>query len=100
MKLLIDFNSVREAFRGGEIHSATNAELETAVGALANKAIPNENVRHEAIIMADAIHSILLRRLLDEQERRNQRTQFWFIVLAVAGLASAIVQIVLSILCR
>lgn len=100
MKPLVDFNSVREAFKGGEIHSATNGELETAVGTLANSGIRNENVRHEAIIMADAVHSILLRRLLDEQERRNQRTQFWFMILAAAGVASAIVQIFIALLYR
>ena len=94
---LIDFNDVRAAFQDKQIHSATKAELETAVGTLANKGIPNENVRHEAIIMANGIQSILLCQLLDEQEKRNQKTQFWFMFLAVSALASAIVQIVLAI---
>lgn len=97
MSNFVDFNSVRNAIRNRSIHSATNAELESAVGVLANTGIPNENVRHEAIVMADAIHSILLRRLLDEQERRNRKTQFWFMVLAMAALVSAVIQIGLGI---
>src|ERR1051325_10827106 len=97
MPQITDFNAVRAAFRDGDINSAANAELQKAIGVLANTGIPNDNVRHEAIIMAEAIHSILLRRLLDHQEKRNQKAQFWFMVLAVAGLLSAVVQIVVAV---
>lgn len=94
----IDFDSVRRSFQDRSIDSASNAELQTAVGALANTMIQNDAVRHEAIIMADAIHSILLRRMLDEQERRNHKTQFWFMVLALVGVIAAISQIVVALL--
>ena len=96
MNQRVDFDGIRVAFQNGEIHSATSDELEGAVAALANTRILNDSVRHEATIMADAIHSILLRRLLDTQERRNQKAQFWFLVLAGAGVLSALVQILIA----
>lgn len=96
MEQPISFDIVREAFRKGEIRSATSEELEAAVAAIRNTTIRNDSVRHEAIIMADAIHSILLRRLLDEQERRNRKAQFYFLLLAGAGVLSAVVQIGLA----
>jgi len=96
MKQPVDFDSLRAAFRSGEIRCATSEELEGAVGSLANNRIVNDSVRHEAINMAEAIHSILLRRLLDEQERRNQKAQRYFLLLAGAGVFSAIVQICLA----
>jgi hypothetical protein len=96
MEQPIRFDSVRDAFESGEIRSATSEELEATVAALANTRIVNDSVRHEAIIMADAIHSILLRRLLDEQERRSQKAQVYFLLLAGAGVLSAVVQIGLA----
>ena len=96
MKTPIGFDEIRNSFKNGDIYSATNDELQAAVGSLANTIIQNEAVRHEAIIMADAIHSILLRHLLDQQEERNQKAQFWFMVLAVAGVLSSIVQVLVA----
>lgn len=93
---LSDFDGIRTAFRDGTINSATNEELQSAIGGLANKAIMNDNVRQQAGIMADGMHSILLRRLLDGQEKRNQKAQLWFMVLAVAGVLAAVAQVVVA----
>lgn len=92
----VSFDSLRQAFRDQSIDSATNADLQTAVGILANSTILNDAVRHEAIVMASAVQSILLRRLLDEQERRNRKTQFWFMVLALSSILVGVAQIWLS----
>lgn len=96
MPVVADFDGIRRSFNDGSIHAATNDELQTAVATLANTMIRNDHVRHEAIIMNDAIHGILLRRLLDAQEARNQKAQFWFMVLAVAGVVAAIAQVVVA----
>ena len=90
------FETVRAKFQDGSIRSATVEELEASVSGLATTSIQNDSVRHEALVMADAIHSILLRRLLDEQEKRNAKTQRWFMVLAIGSLISSGVQIVLA----
>lgn len=97
MTKLIDFETTRSAFRTGEIYSWSNDDLESGTRGLANETIQNDYVRHQAIIMADAIHNILLNRLLDAQEQRNSKTQFWFMVVACAALLSAIAQIVVAI---
>jgi len=98
MNTPIDFEVVRLAFRDGSINAATDEELQRAIGSLANTRIMNDSVQHEAIVMADAIHSILLRRLLDTQEERNQKSQRWFMILAIAGVIAAIVQVVMAII--
>jgi hypothetical protein len=98
MKSPITFDVLRGAFANGEINSATKDELWNAIGVLANREIPNEWVRHEALIMSEGIHNILLCKLLDEQERRNNRIQFWFIVLAVASVLSGIAQVLVALI--
>lgn len=96
MAELTEFDKIRRAFADGTIHSASDAELRSAIGALANKAIQNETVRQQAGIMADGIHSIMLHRILDSQENRNQKAQFWFMVLAFAGVLAAVAQVVVA----
>ncbi|MDR3578945.1 MAG: hypothetical protein P4L44_03165 [Oryzomonas sp.] len=93
----IDFDTTRNGFNSGEIFTWPNANLERASRGLATTPIINDNIKHQAIIMADAIHTILLNRLLDGQEERNKKTQFWFMVVACAALISSIAQIVVAI---
>lgn len=93
---MTDFDGVRKAFADGTIHSARDEDLRSAIGVLANRGIHNENVRQQAGIMAEGIHSIMLHRLLDGQEKRNQKAQFWFMVLAVAGVLAAVAQVVVA----
>jgi hypothetical protein len=100
MAELDDFDGIRRAFKDGTIHSAKNDALQTAVATLANTMILNDHVKHEAIIMNDAIHGILLRRLLDGQEERNKKAQFWFMVLAIAGVLAAVAQVVVALIQR
>ena len=96
MKPIDDFGTLREAFKDGSIESATTDELQKAVGFLTNTAIQNDSIKHIAVIMSDGIHNIMLRRILDEQEKRNNKAQFWFMVLSLAGVIAAIVQVCLA----
>lgn len=97
MKPLNSFDNLRASFQDGTINSATDDDLHKAVGVLANTMILNDHVRQQACIMAEGIHSILLHRLLALQERRNSKAQFWFMVLALAGVITATAQIVVAL---
>ena len=67
---------------------------------MADERIPNETVRHIAIVMGNAINGILLERLLEEQEKRNKITQRWFMILALVATIATIVQVVIGIVLR
>jgi hypothetical protein len=94
----LSFEKVREFFRSGELWEKTPSELTHCLRALASGAEENPYIRHHHIIIASAIHGILLERLLILQEKRNQKAQFWFMVLAIAGVCAAISQLVVPII--
>jgi hypothetical protein len=93
----IGFHDVQRMFETGEIYDASAADLRRCVSRLANAAIRNENVRHQAIVMTNALNAILLERLLQEQERRNKVTERWFMILAIGALVASVVQILVGI---
>lgn len=62
--------------------------------------IDNERVRHQALVMADAINSILLRRLLQAQAAENEKSQVWFKRLTGLAVLVAFLQLVVAIALR
>ncbi len=94
MEKVISFEDTRIAFEKGTIFDFKNDELLRSLRGLSVKSIANDSVRHQAIIMAHSIQSILLRRLLDEQEKRNSKTTFWFMVLAIGSLSATVISLI------
>ena len=94
----ISFEKVREFFRSGELWKKTPSELTRCLRGLAAEAEENPYIRHHYVIIASAINGIFLERILNEQEKRNRKAQWWFMVLALAGVTAAISQIIVAIL--
>jgi len=98
MKPLTDFSSLRDAFQDGSIFSSNVAELQKSIAILTESRITNDNIRHIAGVMSDTLHNLLIQHILDEQEKRNKKAQFWFMVLAIGGLIAAIIQVLVALL--
>ncbi len=81
------------AFATGSVFGAGEPELLEYLQTLSTGHIPNDAVRHREIIRGLTINHIQMRRLIDRLDRQNQRVTFWFIVLAVLALVSALIQI-------
>jgi len=91
------YDQLKRSFCDGTIFNASETDIKRAILGLSMGAESNEGIRHHYIVMSNAIQSIQLQRLLYELEKRNNRTQKWFVVIASATLIAAIVQICVAI---
>lgn len=92
------YDKLKQMFSDDKIYQASDNELRGAVLGLIRGAETNESIRHHYIIMSNAIQSILLDRVLHELEKRNIRTQKLVIIVAIATLCVAVLNIFVSII--
>jgi len=92
------YDDLKRSFFDGTIYQASDDELRRAILGLTRHAETNEYIRHHYIIMSNAIQSIQLDRVLHELEKRNSRTQKLVIVVALATLCAAVVNIFVSLI--
>lgn len=96
----IDFHATKAEFASGAIYLLTRAQLRKRVAMLVNLPIDNERLRHQALIMADAIHSTLLDKLIQDQDVQNDKSQKAIERLTVLAIVVAVLQLVVAIALR
>lgn len=80
-------SDLQVSFQKDEIWDASEMQLRDHLRTLNNVKITNPNVQHRAVIQALTINHIQMTRVIAELESRNNKTQFWFLVLAAGSLA-------------
>jgi hypothetical protein len=82
---------MNNAFETGEILNAPEETLQRYLLHLSTEAIPNENVRHRAIIQALTINHIQMQRHIDKLNKRNTFLTVVVIILMVVTIAVTII---------
>lgn len=90
------WSDIEKHLREGTLHTLTDEQLKRYLGFLATENMPNETVRHCALIRAAYINHIQMARILDAQERSNRITQRWFMVVAVGSILLSLVGLFLQ----
>lgn len=94
MSDLSDTSEMQSAFENDAIWNAKNEDLKKYLRVLNSNKVTNPNVQHRTVIQALTINHIQMSRLIAELENRNNKTQFWFLVVAVGSLAVGALAIV------
>lgn len=87
------FQEVNTAFVDGSFINKDDNELISYLTVLAREPSYNQNLQHLAIIRAQTINDLLMKRHVDKLDKQNLKTQRWFMALAVASLFASIVDI-------
>ena len=91
-------SDIMTAFEEGSVFGADEQTLQTYLKSLCTEDVPNEGVRHRELLRGFTINYIQIARLIALLEARNNKTQFWFMILAigsiVVGAVGAIAQVV------
>jgi len=82
----IEFEQVREMFRTGELWQKDIPMLNRCLRGLAIRAEENPYIRHHHIIIAQAIHGIMLERLISKIDQRN--TILTVVIVAIGVIAA------------
>ena len=86
MKRIEANDALSKAFENETVWDASPEELKSHLRTLHTHNIPNETVRHRAIIQALTINHIQMARLIASLEEKNKITQRWFMFIAIGTL--------------
>jgi hypothetical protein len=87
-------DKVIPAFESGTVVAASDQELLDYLRTLCTGNIQNPTLWYRETIRGQTINYIQMRRLIERLDRQNQRTVFWFMVLAVLGTLAGIIQVI------
>ena len=90
-------DEIRSVFSNGTILSTKDDKLGEYLTSLCLEPVPNEGMRHAKIIQALTINHIQMKRHIDNLNKKNNRTQFFVILLALVSLVSSVVQIYITV---
>ena len=79
-------SEIQTAFENGSVFDADDQTLLGYLQSLCSEDVPNEDVRHRELLRGITIHYIQTARLIASLEARNNKTQFWFMVLAIGSI--------------
>ena len=92
-----DFD-ITTMFESGKIFDVNDNALLQVLNQICTEGIPNETVRHRAIIRGITVNHILMKRHIDSLNKINRKTQLLLIILTVALLATSSIQILPALL--
>lgn len=93
MKQSPSFRDVNNAFNDGSFLNKTDDELISYLHVLSIEPNYNQQLQHLAIIRAQTINDLLMKRHIEKLDKQSAKTQYWFMFLAVVSLIATIVQI-------
>lgn len=88
-----NFQEVNAAFVDGSFINKADEELISYLTVLAKEPSYNQNLQHLAIIRAQTINDLLMKRYIDKLDKQNLKTQRWFMALAAASLLASVIDI-------
>lgn len=91
------YQKAEDAFRNWTVLDESDAALLQHLHALSDKPLPGNSLQHREIIRGLTIHAELTRRHLTKIDQSNKKIQNLFLVLTVASLAAALVQIYVAV---
>ncbi len=80
-------------FNDGSFLLKTDDELISYPHVLSTDPNYNPQLQHLAIIRAQTINDLLMKRHIEKLDKQSAKTQHWFMVLAVASLIASLVDI-------
>lgn len=93
MKQPPSFRDVNDAFNDGSFLMRTDEELISYLHMLSIEPNYNPQLQHLAIIRAQTINDLLMKRHIEKLDKQSTKTQHWFMVLAVASLIASLIDI-------
>jgi hypothetical protein len=77
--------------------NSTDDDLRKYITAMCHVYIKNDAVRERFLMRGFTLNHIQMARLITKLDTQNQKTQFWFMFLAIASLVTGIVSIVIAV---
>ncbi|OJV17710.1 MAG: hypothetical protein BGO12_13025 [Verrucomicrobia bacterium 61-8] len=77
---------LQSAFETNTVWNADASTLQEYLRQLNSDKIINSYVQHRAVVRALTINHIQLTRLIHDLDKRNNKTQLWFMILAIGSL--------------